>query len=106
MQLPECKRAFYNVLGFSQPKGDCKFSPLGDRAKARVAHLTAGFGVSFIAAEPGKGVLMHTHDTAKLSYDFAKDLTPITQTISTAYIVGSALRNLRNDVGEIVRHQP
>jgi len=65
MQLPECKRAFYNVLGFDQPKGEGKFSPFGDRAKARVSHLTAGFGVSFIAAEPGMGVLMHTHDTVE-----------------------------------------
>lgn len=65
MQLPECRRAFLNVLGFDQPKGDGQFSPFGDRAKARVAHLQAGFGVSFIAAAPGKGVLMHTHDTVE-----------------------------------------
>ncbi|MBA2965674.1 cupin domain-containing protein [Ramlibacter sp. CGMCC 1.13660] len=65
MQLPECRRAFLNVLGFDQPKGDGQFSPFGDRAKARVSHLKAGFGVSFIAAAPGKGVLMHTHDTVE-----------------------------------------
>jgi mannose-6-phosphate isomerase-like protein (cupin superfamily) len=65
MQLPECKRAFLNVLGFDQPKGDGQFSPFGDKAKARVSHLTAGFGISFIQAAPGKGVLMHTHDTVE-----------------------------------------
>lgn len=65
MQLPDCRRAFLNVLGFDQPKGDGQFSPFGDRAKARVSHLQAGFGVSFIAAAPGKGVLMHTHDTVE-----------------------------------------
>ncbi|MDA7416612.1 cupin domain-containing protein [Xenophilus arseniciresistens] len=65
MQLPECRRAFLNVLGFDQPKGEGQFSPFGDRAKARVSHLQAGFGVSFIAAAPGKGVLMHTHDTVE-----------------------------------------
>lgn len=65
MQLPECRRAFYNVLGFEQPKAEGAFSPFGDRAKAKVSHLKAGFGVSFIAAAPGKGVLMHTHDTVE-----------------------------------------
>lgn len=65
MQLPECRRAFLNVLGFDQPKGEGQFSPFGDRAKARVSHLKAGFGVSFIAAAPGKGVLLHTHDTVE-----------------------------------------
>ena len=43
MQLPDCRRAFLNVLGFDQPKGDGQFSPFGDRAKARVSHLQAGF---------------------------------------------------------------
>jgi mannose-6-phosphate isomerase-like protein (cupin superfamily) len=65
MQLPECKRAFLNVLGFDQPRGEGQFSPFGDKAKARVSHLTAGFGISFIQAAPGKGVLMHTHDTVE-----------------------------------------
>ena len=65
MQLPECRRAFLNVLGFDQPRGEGQFSPFGDKAKARVSHLKAGFGVSFIAAAPGKGVLMHTHDTVE-----------------------------------------
>jgi len=65
MQLPECRRAFLNVLGFDQPSGEGRFSPFGDKARARVSHLTAGFGISFIQAAPGKGVLMHTHDTVE-----------------------------------------
>jgi len=65
MQLPNGKRAFYNVLGFDQPKGDGQYSPFGDRAKAPVSHLKAGFGISFIAARPGNGVVMHTHDTVE-----------------------------------------
>lgn len=65
MKLPECRRAFLNVLGFDQPRGEGQFSPFGDKAKARVSHITAGFGVSFIQAAPGKGVLMHTHDTVE-----------------------------------------
>jgi quercetin dioxygenase-like cupin family protein len=65
MQLPECRRAFLNVLGFEQPRGEGQFSPFGDKARARVSHLTAGFGISFIQAAPGCGVLMHTHDTVE-----------------------------------------
>jgi mannose-6-phosphate isomerase-like protein (cupin superfamily) len=65
MALDGCHRAFLNVLGFSQPKGEGQFSPFGDRAPAPVSHLQAGFGVSFICARPGNGVLMHTHDTVE-----------------------------------------
>ena len=65
MQLPEGRRAFLNVLGFSQPKAPGQFSPFGDMAPAAVSHLKAGFGLSFIAALPGCGVSMHTHDTVE-----------------------------------------
>ena len=65
MQLPECRRTFLNVLGFRQPKGEGQYSPFGDMAPAAVSHLKAGFGVSFIAARPGCGVSMHTHDTVE-----------------------------------------
>ena len=64
MKLPEARRAFLNVLGFDQPDGEeGQYSPFGSEARAVIRHLRAGFGVSFIAAEPGKGVLMHNHDT-------------------------------------------
>ncbi|MBL8386068.1 MAG: cupin domain-containing protein [Burkholderiales bacterium] len=65
MQLPECERTFLNVLGFSQPKGEGQYSPFGDMAPAAVSHLRAGFGLAFVAAKPGCGVLMHTHDTVE-----------------------------------------
>lgn len=65
MQLPECERTFLNVLGFSQPKGEGQYSPFGDVAPAAVSHMRAGFGIAFVAARPGKGVLMHTHDTVE-----------------------------------------
>ena len=63
MELPEGRRAFYNVLGFEQPRTEGEFSPFGDAVKAPISHVKAGFGLSYIAAEPGKGVLMHAHDT-------------------------------------------
>ena len=67
MQLPECKRTFMNVLGFSGTvkSGAESSSPFGDQAKPAISHLPAGFGISFIAVRPGKGVLMHTHDTVE-----------------------------------------
>lgn len=66
MELPGGRRAFLNVLGFDQPDGDGnQYSPFGDQAKAAVRHLKAGFGVSFIAAKPGHGVVMHTHNTVE-----------------------------------------
>lgn len=64
MALESCQRSFYNVLGFSQPESEGEvFSPVGDVAKPKVDHLQAGFGMAYVEAEPGKGVLMHTHDT-------------------------------------------
>ena len=63
MPLPEAERTFLNVLGFDQPNGDGKYSPFGDEAKAAVRHIRAGFGLSFVASQPGKGVLMHAHDS-------------------------------------------
>jgi quercetin dioxygenase-like cupin family protein len=66
MALPEGKRTFLNVLGFSQPKGgSAAISPFGDQAPAAVSHLKAGFGISFIGCRPGQGVLMHNHDTVE-----------------------------------------
>jgi mannose-6-phosphate isomerase-like protein (cupin superfamily) len=65
MELPEGQRAFLNVLGFDQPEDEAYTSPFGDEAKAAVGHLRAGFGVSFIECEPGKGVLMHNHATVE-----------------------------------------
>lgn len=65
MALPEARRAFLNVLGFEQPEDGEYTSPFGDEARAVVTHLRAGFGVSFIEAEAGKGVLMHNHNTVE-----------------------------------------
>jgi len=65
MDLPECQRTFLNVLGFSKTvtSGGESSSPFGDQAKPAISHLSAGFGISFIGVRPGKGVLMHTHDS-------------------------------------------
>ena len=69
--LPDCdvpgyERTLVNVIGFAAPEAasDVKaYSPVGDKAKPAISHLKAGFGVAFVEAEPGKGVMMHNHDT-------------------------------------------
>ena len=63
--LPESERTFLNVLGFSQPQGEGQFSPFGNLAPAAITHLRAGFGMAFIGAKAGCGVLMHAHDTVE-----------------------------------------
>jgi quercetin dioxygenase-like cupin family protein len=58
-------RTFYNALGFSQPPsaGAGGYSPVGDVAKPAIGHLKPGFNLAYVESEPGKGVMMHTHDT-------------------------------------------
>jgi quercetin dioxygenase-like cupin family protein len=65
MTLDGCHRTFYSVLGFSQPKGEEQYSPFGDAVKPRIGHMRPGFGVAYVAAAPGQGVLMHNHDTVE-----------------------------------------
>lgn len=56
-------RTFRNVVGFDEPDGEESFSPLGEDAKPHVSHLKPGFGLGYVSARPGQGVMMHTHDT-------------------------------------------
>ncbi|MGE0255187.1 MAG: cupin domain-containing protein [Alphaproteobacteria bacterium] len=58
------RRTFRNALGFSQPReGGGTYSPIGDEAKPKISHLSAGFNLGYVQADPGQGVMMHTHDT-------------------------------------------
>ena len=56
-------RTFRNVIGFQQPEGSETYSPIGDEAKPFISHLKPGFGMGYVSAKPGQGVMMHTHDT-------------------------------------------
>ena len=57
-------RTFYNALGFAQPKSDeGAYSPVGNVAQPLIRHLQPGFNLAYVEAEPGQGVMMHTHDT-------------------------------------------
>jgi len=56
-------RTFRNALGFAQPEGEDVYSPIGDEAKPKISHLSPGFGIGWVTADHGQGVMMHVHDT-------------------------------------------
>jgi mannose-6-phosphate isomerase-like protein (cupin superfamily) len=65
-KLPEARRELYAVIGFNPPKKGSKAttSPVGDDASSMPAIAIAeGFNLGYCKAKPGKGPLMHNHDT-------------------------------------------
>lgn len=65
--IPECHKTTFNVIGFQTPDnagvGGVN-SPVGEQASANAAiRISEGFNLGFVRAQPGKGVLMHNHDT-------------------------------------------
>ena len=64
--LPECRRKLYAVIGFAPPMSDSQAvtSPVGANASAMPAiSIAEGFNLGYCKAKPGKGPLMHNHDT-------------------------------------------
>jgi mannose-6-phosphate isomerase-like protein (cupin superfamily) len=64
--LPECRRKLYAVIGFAPPMSDSQAltSPVGANASQTPAIAIAeGFNLGYCKARPGKGPLMHNHDT-------------------------------------------
>jgi hypothetical protein len=65
-KLPECRRKLYAVIGFQPPMTDSAAanSPVGQDASAMPAiAISEGFNLGYCKARPGKGPLMHNHDT-------------------------------------------
>ena len=65
-KLPECRRKLYAVIGFQPPMTDSEAttSPVGDEASAMPAiPIAEGFNLGYCKARPGKGPMMHNHDT-------------------------------------------
>lgn len=65
-QAPHCERTLYNVIGFRPPqdKSDTVYSPVGDDASRLAAiPISEGFNLGYCRAKPGKGPMMHNHDT-------------------------------------------
>jgi len=65
--LPESQKTTFNVIGFQTPEGagqGAVNSPVGQSASANAAiKISEGFNLGFVRCKPGKGVLMHNHDT-------------------------------------------
>src|SRR5919108_3591294 len=64
--LPECRRKLYAVIGFQPPMSDnaATTSPVGSDASSMPAiSIAEGFNLGYCKAKPGKGPLMHNHDT-------------------------------------------
>ena len=64
--MPAAERILYNVIGFQPPVGEDSgvVSPVGEKA-ARMSSIkiSEGFNLGYCEALPGKGPMMHNHDT-------------------------------------------
>ena len=63
---PSAERILYNVIGFQPPpnEADGLHSPVGAKAARMAAvKIAEGFNLGFCRALPGKGPMMHNHDT-------------------------------------------
>ena len=64
--MPSALRVLYNVIGFQPPATEDEgvLSPVGAKA-ARMSSIkiTEGFNLGYCEALPGKGPMMHNHDT-------------------------------------------
>jgi len=65
-RMPGCERTLYNVIGFQPPEVERggKQSPVGLEAARRAAvKISEGFNLAYCRAKPGKGPMLHNHDT-------------------------------------------
>lgn len=63
---PSAERILYNVIGFQPPPVEAggMVSPVGDKAaRLSAIKISEGFNLGFCRALPGKGPMMHNHDT-------------------------------------------
>jgi len=65
-KMPGCERTLYNVIGFQPPKVERggKQSPVGiELARMSAIKISEGFNLAYCKAKPGKGPMLHNHDT-------------------------------------------
>jgi len=65
-KMPGCERILYNVIGFQPPETERggKQSPVGLKAARMAAiKISEGFNLGYCRARPGKGPMLHNHDT-------------------------------------------
>jgi mannose-6-phosphate isomerase-like protein (cupin superfamily) len=64
--FPGAERTLFNVIGFQPPKGEGAGmqSPVGAKASRMAAvKISEGFNLGYCKALPGKGPMLHNHDT-------------------------------------------
>ena len=64
--FPGAERKLFNVIGFQPPKGEGAGmqSPVGaDAARMAAIKISDGFNLGYCKALPGKGPMLHNHDT-------------------------------------------
>ena len=61
---PDSNRTLFNVIGFQPPENHSSdtTSPVGSYAAAAIK-ISEGFNLGYYKAKPGKGPMMHNHDT-------------------------------------------
>jgi hypothetical protein len=65
-KMPGCERILYNVIGFQPPAAasGAVTSPVGHEASRLAAiKISEGFNLGYCRALPGRGPMMHNHDT-------------------------------------------
>ncbi len=65
-KMPGCERILYNVIGFQPPEVERggKQSPVGvEAARMAAIKISEGFNLAYCRAKPGKGPMLHNHDT-------------------------------------------
>ena len=63
---PDSIRTLFNVIGFQPPENHdpAATSPVGSHAvEAAAIKISEGFNLGYCKAKPGKGPMMHNHDT-------------------------------------------
>jgi mannose-6-phosphate isomerase-like protein (cupin superfamily) len=65
-KMPGCERTLFNAIGFQPPKGEGEGmqSPVGaDASRMAAIKISEGFNLGYCKALPGKGPMLHNHDT-------------------------------------------
>jgi len=64
--VPESRKTLYAVIGFEPPQeklSEATVSPVGDASSKPAIAISEGFNLAYVRAQPGKGTMMHNHDT-------------------------------------------
>ena len=101
--LPECRRKLYAVIGFQPPidrASGAATSPVGEDASSMPAiSIAEGFNLGYCKARPGKGPLMHNHDTNET-------FIPMTGRWRCEWNEGEALQSVDLDPYDVISFPP